>query len=351
MTDYKKGSALPRGLSSATTLYLGSVKDQIDQFHMIIREPSGILHWFDVRRPELLNWCIGENDVLSTDIKHQVASLDQATGRQSKSVRPKIMGILNVTPDSFSDGGRHFNASVAIERAKELVTEGVDILDIGGESTRPGANLVSIEEEIDRVIPVIEGCKALNVEISIDTRKEPVMKAAVAAGATMINDVSALEFDENSLNFLASNTLPVCLMHSSADPKIMQINPEYKHVLLDVIDYLKRRIECCEEQGVDRNRIVVDPGIGFGKTMDHNLTLLKGLPFLRSLGCRILLGASRKSFIGRISSENRSENRIGGSIAAALYGAQAGADILRVHDVHETRQAVKIWQSIDRASF
>lgn len=140
-------------------------------------------------------------------------------------------------------------------------------------------------------------------------------------------------------------------MHSSADPKVMQINPEYSHVLLDVIDYLRRRIESCEKMGIDRNRIIVDPGIGFGKTPDHNLTLIKGLPYLQSLGCRILLGASRKSFIGRLDGENKTENRIGGSIATALYGAMAGVEILRVHDVHETRQAVKIWQSIDLASF
>lgn len=349
--DYEKGSALPRGLSSATTSYLAPVKGQIDQFQLALREPSGGIGWFGAYRIELLDWCAGENEVLSTSITNQVAALDQLESRNSQAPIPRIMGILNVTPDSFSDGGQHFDASIAIQRAHEMVAEGADILDIGGESTRPGADIVSIEDEIKRVVPVIEGCKSLNVEISIDTRKEPVMKAAVAAGATLINDVSALEFDAKSLDFLASNTLPVCLMHSSADPKVMQINPEYSHVLLDVIDYLRRRIESCEKMGIDRNRIIVDPGIGFGKTPDHNLTLIKGLPYLQSLGCRILLGASRKSFIGRLDGENKTENRIGGSIATALYGAMAGVEILRVHDVHETRQAVKIWQSIDLASF
>jgi dihydropteroate synthase len=351
MTDYEKGSALPRGLSSATTPYLAPVKEQIDNFQMALREPSGGIRWFGLYRTELLDWCAGENEVLAADITNQVAALDQLKNSHSRAPIPKIMGILNVTPDSFSDGGQHFDASIAIKRAQEMVAEGADILDIGGESTRPGADIVSVEDEIRRVVPVIEGCKTLNVEISIDTRKEPVMKAAVAAGATLINDVSALEFDAKSLDFLASNTLPVCLMHSSADPKVMQINPEYSHVLLDVIDYLRRRIEGCEKVGINRNRIIVDPGIGFGKTPDHNLTLIKGLPFLQSLGCRILLGASRKSFIGRLDGDIRTENRIGGSIATALYGAMAGVGILRVHDVQETRQAVKIWQSIDLASF
>ncbi|USG62705.1 dihydropteroate synthase [Sneathiella marina] len=351
MKANEKGSVLPRGLSSATTAYLATAAGQIDQFQLALRESSGIIHWCKASRIELLNWCAGENEGLSTDVRNQVSALDQSTNRKLSAPTPKIMGILNVTPDSFSDGGQHYDANVAIERAHEMVAEGADILDIGGESTRPGADLVSIDEEIERIVPVIEGCRSLNVEISIDTRKEPVMKAAVAAGATMINDVSALEFDTSSLDFLASNLLPVCLMHGSADPKTMQIDPKYNHVLLDVIDYLKKRIGCCEGHGIQRNRIVVDPGIGFGKTLDHNLTLIKGLPFLQSLGCGILLGVSRKSFIGRLSGENRAENRIGGSIAAALYGATAGAGILRVHDVHETRQAVKIWQSLDSASF
>lgn len=180
--DYEKGSALPRGLSSATTSYLAPVKGQIDQFQLALREPSGGIGWFGAYRIELLDWCAGENEVLSTSITNQVAALDQLESRNSQAPIPRIMGILNVTPDSFSDGGQHFDASIAIQRAHEMVAEGADILDIGGESTRPGADIVSIEDEIKRVVPVIEGCKSLNVEISIDTRKEPVMKAAVAAG-------------------------------------------------------------------------------------------------------------------------------------------------------------------------
>lgn len=351
MTVYEKGSALPRSLSYESTPYLSPVNGQKNQFRLALRDSSGNIRWFDVHRAELLSWCVGANDIFSADVTNQVAVLDQLTSGQTTIISPKIMGILNVTLDSFSDGGQHFDAATAVERARKMVAEGADILDIGGESTRPGADLVSIDDEISRIVPVIEGCKSLNIEISIDTRKEPVMKAAVAAGATMINDVSALEFDAGSLDFVASNTLPVCLMHSFADPKAMQVDPRYNHVLMDVIDYLKRRIDCCEEKGIARDRIKIDPGIGFGKTPEHNLTLIKGLPFLQSLGCRILLGVSRKSFIGRLSSDNRVENRIGGSIAAALYGAMAGVEILRVHDVHETKQAVKIWESIQLATF
>jgi dihydropteroate synthase len=350
MADYNEGSALPRGLSSVTTPYLSSVRGHQDIYRLALRE-GGEPNWFEATRREILDWCAGESDPFRQTIEDQFGNLDRHAAAMSNSAMPRIMGILNVTPDSFSDGGENFDVENAVERATQMVEEGAEILDIGGESTRPGADAVHVEEEIQRIIPVIEGCKSLNVEISVDTRKEPVMAAAVAAGATMINDVSALEYDPRSLDFIASSGLPVCLMHSSADPKVMQLNPQYRHVLLDVIDFLKSRIEDCEAAGIDRNRIMVDPGIGFGKTVDHNLILIKGLPYLQSLGCNILLGASRKSFIGRLSADKKTGSKIGGSIATALYGVWSGVHMLRVHDVAETRQAVKLWQSIDSASF
>lgn len=265
--------------------------------------------------------------------------------------RPQLMGIVNVTPDSFSDGGVHFDRANALAHARRLVEEGADILDIGGESTRPGADPISIDEECARVIPVIEGCRDLGVTLSIDTRKTAVMAAAVAAGATFINDVSALEYDPDSLAFVAGSGLPVCLMHHIRDPKTMQDNPVYDDVLKEVIAYLEARIEVCEAAGISRDLILIDPGIGFGKTVDHNLTLLRGLAEIRRLGCRVLLGASRKRFIGTITNEPIAANRTAGSVAAALYGAAAGADILRVHDVRETRAAIDVWQAIEAASF
>lgn len=269
------------------------------------------------------------------------------TGRK----RPRIMGIVNVTPDSFSDGGKHFSAGGAIRHAHKLAADGADILDIGGESTRPGADAISVDEECGRVIPVIEGCRDLGVDISIDSRKKDVMKAAVTAGATIINDVSALEYDPGSLDYVAMSGLPVCLMHSLADPKTMQDNPVYDDVVAEVMAYLQSRVTLCEAAGIAREKIIVDPGIGFGKTIDHNLALIKALPTFRALGCVVLLGASRKAFIGRLTGEAEAENRVFGSVAVALYGAQAGADILRVHDVLQTRQALQMWQAIDNASF
>jgi dihydropteroate synthase len=264
---------------------------------------------------------------------------------------PLIMGIVNVTPDSFSDGGRHSSTDAAIAHARKLVEEGADILDIGGESTRPGADAISVSDECARVVPVIEGCRDLGVMISIDSRKKDVMAAAVEAGATLINDVSALEYDPDSLAFVAESGALVCLMHSLADPKVMQDNPTYDDVVAEVMDYLNRRIEACMAAGISREKIIVDPGIGFGKTIDHNLSLIKALPTFKALGCDILLGASRKRFIGEITKEAIAGERVMGSVAVALYGAQAGARILRVHDVKETRQALEMWQAIDDASF
>ncbi len=268
-----------------------------------------------------------------------------------KKTLPKIMGIVNVTPDSFSDGGRHATTDAAIAHARRLVAEGADILDIGGESTRPGADAISIDEECARVIPVIEGCRDLGVTISIDTRKKAVMAAADAAGATMINDVSSLEYDPESLAFVGKSGFPVCLMHSLADPKVMQDNPVYDDVVAEVMAYLRRRIDICVAAGIDRRKIIIDPGIGFGKTVDHNLSLIKALPEFQSLGCDVLLGASRKRFIGQITGEAIAEKRVVGSVAVALHGATSGVQILRVHDVKETRQALEIWQAIDAASF
>jgi len=260
---------------------------------------------------------------------------------------PKIMGILNVTPDSFSDGGDHDTLGSAVARAEAMVSQGADILDIGGESTRPGADFVSPEQEIARTVPVIEalGAKA-TTPISIDTRKADVAHAAAQAGASLFNDVSALSFDPESPATAAALDIPVCLMHASGDPKTMQDNPSYDHVLLDVFDYLQDRRDAAVKAGVKAERIILDPGIGFGKTVAHNLHLLKGLSLFHGLGCPILLGASRKRFIGTLTGAEAAKDRMPGSVAVALEGIRQGAQILRVHDVAATRQAMTLWHHL-----
>ncbi|HUS55876.1 MAG TPA: dihydropteroate synthase [Thermohalobaculum sp.] len=261
--------------------------------------------------------------------------------------QPRIMGVVNVTPDSFSDGGRLADANAAVADGLALAAAGADILDIGGESTRPGANPVGLDEELDRVIPVIEGlhaagCPAL---ISIDTRKASVAEAALTAGAVMINDISALTYDQRSLA-VAATAPSVCLMHALADPRTMQDDPRYGDVLLDVYDFLEMRLAAAEAAGIDRVRVVVDPGIGFGKTIEHNLALIRRLSLFHGLGCAVILGASRKRFIGTLSGVGEAGKRAHGSVAAALVGLALGAQILRVHDVAETRQAVQVWMAI-----
>lgn len=265
--------------------------------------------------------------------------------------RPRIMGIVNVTPDSFSDGGAFSSAQAAIDHALRLEAEGADILDIGGESTRPGSEAISIDEELQRVMPVIEGLagrtKAL---ISIDTRKAEVMRRALAAGAHIINDVAALTYEPACLEVAAASDAPVILMHAQGDPRTMQAAPYYDDCLLDVYDWLAARIAACEAAGIPRSRLVIDPGIGFGKNLTHNLELLAGLTLLHGLGVPLLLGASRKSFIGMLTGVKSARERVPGSIAAALQGAAQGVQILRVHDVAETRQALTVWEAMRRGT-
>jgi dihydropteroate synthase len=260
--------------------------------------------------------------------------------------RPRIMGIVNVTPDSFSDGGSFADPRDAVAFAIRLADEGADFLDIGGESTRPGSDLVPVEEELRRVMPVIEGLVGkVRARISIDTRKAEVMRRAALAGVHMINDVSALTHDAGSLKVVAETRLPVVLMHARGDPKTMQRDPRYDNVLLDVFDMLAQRVETCLRAGIAQDRIIVDPGIGFGKTLEHNLELLSGLALFHGLGAAILLGASRKSMIATLTGAVDPVERVPGSIAAALAGAMQGAAILRVHDVASTRQALTVWEA------
>ncbi len=261
--------------------------------------------------------------------------------------RPRIMGIVNVTPDSFSDGGRLADAQAAIEHALGLAEAGADILDIGGESTRPGAEPIGEAEERARVLPVIEGLMAAGcrVPVSVDTRKAAIARDALAAGATLFNDVSALTHDPQSLS-VATTAPALCLMHARGDPQTMQNDPHYPDVLLDVYDYLSERVATAESAGITRDRMAVDPGIGFGKTLEHNLALLAGLPLFLTLGCPLLVGVSRKRFIGTLSGVAEAADRVAGSVAAALHAAGKGAHILRVHDVRATREALDVWSAL-----
>ncbi|MBT6095777.1 MAG: dihydropteroate synthase [Rhodospirillaceae bacterium] len=258
------------------------------------------------------------------------------------------MGIVNVTPDSFSDGGEALRVEDAIARGHTMLDDGADILDIGGESTRPGADPVSIDEELSRVIPVIEGLVAGDALISIDTRRAAVMREAVGAGAGIINDVTALT-GEGALDAAADAGVPVMVMHMQGEPQTMQANPTYDDAPRDICDYLAARIEACEQAGISRERIAVDPGIGFGKTLDHNLQIIARMDEFHALGCAVVLGASRKSFIGRLSGEASAHRRTPGSIAAALTARALGVQIFRVHDVAETRQALDVWEAINAA--
>jgi dihydropteroate synthase len=259
--------------------------------------------------------------------------------------RTRLMGIVNVTPDSFSDGGDFLEADAAAAQARRLVEEGAEIVDLGGESTRPGSLEVPLEAEKQRILPVLERLRGLPAAISIDTRKAALMEAAVAAGAGIINDVSALTHDPEGLKAAAALARPIVLMHSKGDPRTMQENPFYDDVLLEVYDYLEARIEAAVAAGVPRANLVADPGIGFGKSLDHNLSLLAGLSIFHGLGVPVLLGASRKRIIGSLTGRRDPKERMPGSLAVALVGAAQAVQILRVHDVAETRQALDVWRA------
>ncbi|WP_394000480.1 dihydropteroate synthase [Luteimonas sp. WGS1318] len=268
-------------------------------------------------------------------------------GRVLRLDVPKVMGIVNVTPDSFSDGGAHATADTAIAHGLRLVAEGADLLDIGGESTRPGAAEVSVDEELRRVIPVVEGlARATSVPISIDTSKPDVMRAAVAAGAGLINDVYGLRRD-GALDTAAALGVPVVLMHMQGAPRAMQDAPDYDDVIGEVHRFLAERIFSAEMAGIDKKRIVVDPGFGFGKTTAHNLALLAQLARFVELGVPVLAGLSRKRSIGALTGREVPAERMAGSVAAHLIAAQRGARILRVHDVAQTFDALKIWNAVD----
>jgi dihydropteroate synthase len=260
--------------------------------------------------------------------------------------RPLVMGVVNVTPDSFSDGGRFFDPAAAIAHGRALLEAGADLVDIGGESTRPGAAPVPPDEEADRVVPVVRALAEVGAVVSIDTRRPAIMAAALAAGARIVNDVAALQAP-GAVDLVARARASVVLMHMQGDPRTMQAAPDYACAPLDVYDFLAARIAACTASGIDPDAILVDPGIGFGKTQAHNLAILARLGLYRTTGCGVLLGVSRKSFIGRLSGGREPADRLAGSLAAALAGIAAGADLVRVHDVAETVQALQVATALE----
>jgi dihydropteroate synthase len=260
--------------------------------------------------------------------------------------RPLIMGIVNVTPDSFSDGGLLATPQAAIDHALRLIEEGADILDIGGESTRPGAEPVTATQELERILPVLEGLRSAGVPLSVDTRKPEVMREAIRAGASMINDISALEA-EGALEAVAASNVAVCLMHKRGEPQTMQQDPQYQDIVAEVRGYLAGRIALAQAHGIPVERLLIDPGFGFGKSLEHNLAMLRQMERFSELGVPLLVGLSRKSMLGKITGR-KVNDRLSASIAAAVLAVQKGAKVLRVHDVAATKDAIQIIERVER---
>jgi dihydropteroate synthase len=294
----------------------------------------------------------GIEDRFDDDMAAQWAALTgvrpplQLGERTIRLDQPQVMGIINTTPDSFSDGGQFADSNAAAEAGGQMAGVGAAIIDVGGESTRPGSKPVWEGDEIERIVPVIRQLALGGAAVSADTRKADVMTAALEAGARMINDVSALTYDGRSAGIIAASSVPVILMHHQGAPETMQDNPRYDDVLIEVYQWFEDRIEAAEGQGISRDRILIDPGFGFGKNVGHNLELMNGLALFHSLGCPLVVGASRKRTIGALSGEAPADKRLGGSIAFALKAVEQGAQILRVHDVFETVQALKVWRGL-----
>ena len=300
------------------------------------------------RVPELEAWLAGSGARLAQRAADQLAALSARRPPWAGLAfdRPLVMGVLNVTPDSFSDGGRWLEPERAVAHGRALVEAGADIIDVGGESTRPGAAASPPGEEIRRVEPVVRMLADLGAVVSIDTRHHAVMERALAAGARIVNDISALTHEPASLGLVAGGRAPVVLMHMLGEPGTMQRHPVYDWPLVEVLEFLEARIAACATAGIPRERIVVDPGIGFGKSVRHNLDLLAGIGAFHALGCGVVIGVSRKSMIARLSRGEGPEARLSGSLAAALFAVQQGVQILRVHDVAETHQALALWRAI-----
>ena len=323
---------------------------------------GGGLNWFAL--VELIE--IDGNKRVSSElleVEYLERRLDNDTGEQWRALtsrrdalqlgerripldQPQVMGIVNATPDSFSDGGRFADAAAGAEAGALMAGQGAAIIDVGGESTRPGAKPVWERDEIERITPVIRQLAAGGAAVSVDTRKADVMTAALEAGARMINDVSALTYDDRSASVIAAAGVPVVLMHHQGKPETMQDDPRYDDVLVEVYVWFEERIAAAQNAGIARDKILIDPGFGFGKNVAHNLELMNGLALFHSLGCPVVVGASRKRTIGALSAEAPVDQRLGGSIAFALKAVEQGAQLVRVHDVPETVQALRVWRGL-----
>lgn len=297
---------------------------------------------------EVMAWGFERSRIVAETLDRRLAALTRARAPYAGMAldRPRIMGVVNVTPDSFSDGGDHADAESAIRHGLSLLEAGADILDVGGESTRPGAAPVPVAAERERVVPVIKALAERGAVVSVDTRHAPVMAAAVEAGAAILNDISAF-VDDDALAVAARSTAAVALMHMQGTPATMQEAPSYHDVALDVFDWLEARVASCAAAGIPLDRMSIDFGIGFGKTVEHNLALLQSAAMFHGLGCAVLVGVSRKSFIGKLSKGEAPKDRLPGSLAAGLAALDRGAQILRVHDVAETAQARAVWNGLN----
>jgi len=278
-----------------------------------------------------------------------IDTINLTRNRRLDFSRPLVMGVLNVTPDSFSDGGEFIKQEKSVARAHNIIYEDADIIDIGGESSRPGSDEIDSKEEINRVLPVIEAVRqTTDIPISIDTTKAEVAEAAINAGADIINDISALRFDSKMVEVAVNHKTPVILMHMLGTPKTMQKNPAYDNCIAEIKVFFDERINFCEKNGIDRRKIIIDPGIGFGKRLKDNLDIIKNLNDFKFFGCPIMLGLSRKSFISMITGkQDRPDERIGGSLASMLNAIGKGCNIVRVHDVGETKEAIRVYQAIE----
>lgn len=357
-----KSPALPRGFSLAPeavarAVHLvpagcGAQGNAVAVWEVLVRTAPEAVTSVEVSRAELMAWARDGGEILTAHVKRRLAAVERQrpTFAGLSMDRPRIMGILNATPDSFSDGGRHLAVEDAVRSGVAMLEAGADILDVGGESTRPGSDPVAPDEEIRRVVPIIRALAERGTVVSIDTRHAAVMEAAVAAGAAIINDVTALTQEAASLPTAARLGVPVILMHIQGQPKTMQADPTYGFAPIDVFDWLEARVEACLAAGIPRSDICVDPGIGFGKTVVHNAQILKRLGMLHGLGCPVLLGVSRKSFIAKLSRGEGPTERLAGSLAAAVGGVRQGVQILRVHDVAETAQAVAVAHAVETVS-
>jgi len=344
-----EGPALERGLSSMGRVYLKPISEADGQSFfsadVLIDRPDQELLRIRAGNREIDDWAEAEG----RDVAERVRSLISRCRSPRSALagmtfdRTQIMGVLNVTPDSFSDGGLFADPLEAVAQGRRMIAEGADIIDIGGESTRPGAATTLADQEIARIQPVVTALRDAGRPLSVDTRNAVTMERAAALDCAMINDVSALEHDPKAMTVVAGSNAAVALMHNRGDPASMQQRTRYRNILTEVFDYLEARIAACEAAGLDRSRIVVDPGLGFGKTGAQNFALLRDLSLFRGLGVPLLVGVSRKSFIGRVTGVEEAGERVAGSVGGALWAVAQGADIIRVHDVAATRQALDVW--------